>query len=62
MEDKAIDDQLETNFKLAQNINIVPPLGTPTFIIGNRRNNKFRLVVGQTDRKTLQKAINEVKR
>lgn len=61
MEDKAIDNQLKTNFKLAQNINIVPPLGTPTFIIGNRRNDRFRLVVGQTDQKTLQKAIYEVK-
>ncbi len=62
MENKAIDDQLKTNFKLAQDINIVPPLGTPTFIVGNQKNNKFRLIVGQTDQKTLQKAIYEVKR
>ncbi|KPJ68110.1 MAG: hypothetical protein AMJ43_01515 [Coxiella sp. DG_40] len=60
MGNKAIDDQLKTNFKLAQDIKIVPPLGTPTFIIGNIKDHKFRLVIGQTDQKTLQKAIDEI--
>jgi protein-disulfide isomerase len=61
MQNKAIDDQLKANSKLAQNINIIPPLGTPVFIIGTPETRKFRLIVGQTDQKTLQKAINEIK-
>lgn len=62
MQNKAIDNQIKNNFKLAQNIKIVPPLGTPVFIVGIPKTRRFRLIVGQTDRKFLQNAIDEIKR
>ena len=61
MQDNAIDEQLKANFELAQNLNIVPPLGTPAFFIGNLDNKKFQFVPGQVGQATLQQAIDAVK-
>lgn len=56
-----INDQLKNNFILAQKLNIVPPLGTPMFFIGNSKTKKFQLVPGRVDQGDIQKAIDAVK-
>lgn len=45
MNDKAFDDALRANFKLAQDVGII---GTPTFVFANGTLTKFELVAGQT--------------
>lgn len=60
MKDKAIDQQLKTNFELAKQTGIAQ-IGTPAFIIGNVDKNQFRFVPGQVDQAALQKAIDQVK-
>jgi len=61
MQNQTINDQLRSNFILSQKLNIVPPLGTPMFFIGNSKSKKFQLVPGQADQEALQKAIDAVK-
>ena len=58
MNDKAIDEGLKNNFKLADQLKL---RGTPTFIFANRALTKFSLVPGQAGEEEMVKALNEVK-
>ena len=58
MDNKAIDEGLKNNFKLAEQLKL---RGTPTFIFANRGLTKFSLVPGQASAEDMVKALNEVK-
>lgn len=58
MDSKAIDAQLKSNFQLAQALKV---MGTPTFVIGNKAETKFRFIPGATSMDDLQKQLNAVK-
>lgn len=57
MESPAIDKQLQANFKLAQALKLA---GTPTFVIGNKAQTKFRFIPGATSMENLQSEIKAV--
>ena len=57
MNDPAIQQQLRTNFKLAQAIKLI---GTPTFVIGNKAETKFRFIPGATSQQNMQQLIDQV--
>jgi protein-disulfide isomerase len=59
MKDKGIDQQIDDNAKLAQNLKLV---GAPSIIIINSKTKKFQFFDGQADQKTVQKAIDAVKK
>lgn len=56
--DKALDEALKNNFKLAEQLKLI---GTPTFIFANRELTKFSLVPGQASEEEMIKAMNEVR-
>ncbi|MCK4607927.1 MAG: DsbA family protein, partial [Gammaproteobacteria bacterium] len=62
MQSKQVAQQLNTNYKLAKEVGIKPPLGTPAFFVGNLDKNKFRFVPGQVQQQNLQQAIDYVSR
>ena len=57
MNDPAIQQQLASNFKLAQALRLV---GTPTFVIGNKASTKFQFIPGATTPENLQSMIDQV--
>ena len=58
MNDKAIDEALKNNFKLAEQLKL---RGTPEFIFANRGLTKFSIVPGQAGEENMLQAIKEVK-
>ncbi len=59
MKNKAVEDQLNSNFKLAQDLGL---LGTPAFIVVNRDGTHVEYVPGTVTIDNLKKAISKVRR
>lgn len=54
-----VDDQIKSNFKLAQELKI---MGTPTFVIGNKAETKFSYIPGATSLEDLKAKIASVQK
>jgi protein-disulfide isomerase len=58
MNSPVVEQQLKSNFELAQALHV---MGTPTFVIGNKAETKFKYIPGATSLDDLKKQINAVK-
>lgn len=59
MKNKLVDDQLNDNFKLAQELKL---LGTPAFIVGNRTGSHVEYVPGAVTVDNLKQTISKVRK
>lgn len=59
MKDKTVDDQINANFKLAQELGL---LGTPAFIVANRLGTHIEYIPGAVTLDSLQKTISKVRK
>jgi protein-disulfide isomerase len=59
MKDKANDTQINDNFKLAQDLGL---LGTPAFIVANRKGTRFEYVPGTVSVDSLKQSIAKVRK
>lgn len=59
MKNKAVDDQINDNFKLAQNLGL---LGTPAFIVANRSGSHVEYVPGAVTVDSLKQTIAKVRK
>lgn len=57
MNSPALENQLKSNFELAQSLKI---MGTPTFVIGNKAQTKFAYIPGATSLENMKKEIQSV--
>jgi protein-disulfide isomerase len=58
MKNKVVDEEINNNMKLAQNLGL---LGTPAFILGNRKGTHFEYVPGAVTVNSLKQTINQVR-
>lgn len=59
IKNKAVEDQINENFKLAQDLGL---LGTPAFILGNRTGSRIEYVPGAVTVDSLKKTISTVRK
>jgi protein-disulfide isomerase len=59
MKNKAIEEQINDNFKLAQALGL---LGTPAFIVGNRNGTHIKYVPGAVSIDSLKQTISQVRK
>jgi protein-disulfide isomerase len=59
MKNKAVDEEINNNFKLAQALGL---LGTPAFIVGNRNGTQVKYVPGVVSIDSLKQTINQVRK
>lgn len=57
MKSKSIQTQLRDNFRLAQAIKLV---GTPTFVLSNKKQTKFEFIPGSTSQEMMQKKLDSL--
>lgn len=59
MKNKATEDQINDNFRLAQELGL---LGTPAFIIANRNGSRIEYIAGSVSLDSLLQTINQVRK
>lgn len=59
MKNKAVEDQINDNFRLAQELGL---LGTPAFIVANRNGSHVEYIPGSVNLDTLQQTITQIRK